>query len=151
MPQEFLLTEKTKIEIKNRRSEPVATLIEGGAIKKFAEAIGDDNPAFNNEKIAQQSRHGGIVAPPTFLRALKSEMVPLHELDRLTRVLDRGSEWTYSEPVKIGDTVTTVNQIVKISQLKISVGLAVLLVIETIYTNQTGKIAATQRSTIICY
>jgi acyl dehydratase len=151
MPEVVLLTEETKTQIKSRRSDPVSTLIEAGAIKKFAEAIGDNNPAFCNEILAQRTRHREIIAPPTFLRSLKSEMVSLHELNSLTRILDRGSEWTYLEPVKIGDTVTTVNQIVNISQLRLNVGLAVLLVIESKYTNQSGKIAATQRSTIICY
>jgi acyl dehydratase len=53
------------------RSEPVANLIERGAVRKFAEAIGDPNPLYVDEGIAKGSRYGGLVAPPTFPRTLE--------------------------------------------------------------------------------
>lgn len=53
------------------RSEPVANLIERGAVRKFAEAIGDPNPLYVDEGIAKKSRYGGLVAPPTFPRTLE--------------------------------------------------------------------------------
>ena len=45
--------------------------VERGAIRRFAEAIGDPNPLFNDEK---EARHvfGGMVAPPTFCRSMGS-------------------------------------------------------------------------------
>ena len=53
------------------RSEPVANLIERGAVRKFAEAIGDPNPLYVDEVVARGSRYGGLVAPPTFPRTLE--------------------------------------------------------------------------------
>ena len=52
------------------RSEPVANLIERGAVRKFAEAIGDPSPLYVDEATAKASRYGGLVAPPTFPRTL---------------------------------------------------------------------------------
>ena len=52
-------------------SPPVANVIERGAVKKFAEAIGDSNPLYADEEVGRRSRYGGLVAPPTFPRTLE--------------------------------------------------------------------------------
>ena len=151
MSEDLVLTEELKASIKGRQSDPVSTLVERGAIRRFAEAIGDDNPLFSDEVQAQQGRYGDIIAPPTFLRSLRSGDLQIQELDSLTRVLDGGSGWTYLEPVRPGDTITAVVQVATINQRRLSVGPAVFLVAETSYTNQLGQVVATQRSTIIRY
>jgi acyl dehydratase len=51
-----------------QRSEPVLNIVERGAVRKFAEAIGDPNPLYMDEEAAEASRYGGIIAPPTFPR-----------------------------------------------------------------------------------
>jgi acyl dehydratase len=53
------------------RSEPVINAVEKGAVKKFAEAIGDPNPLYVNEEAAKASRYGGLIAPPTFPRTFE--------------------------------------------------------------------------------
>lgn len=50
------------------RSETVTNAVERGAIRKFAEAIGDPNPLYTDDEAAKRSRHGRIIAPPTFPR-----------------------------------------------------------------------------------
>ncbi len=52
-------------------SGPVANPIERGAVRKFAEAIGDPNPLYVDEAVAKGSRYGGLIAPPTFPRTLE--------------------------------------------------------------------------------
>ena len=54
-----------------RSQEPVANLVERGAVRKFAEAIGDPNPLYVDEAFAKGSRYGGLIAPPTFPRTLE--------------------------------------------------------------------------------
>ena len=54
-----------------RSEEPVVNLIERGAVRKFAEAIGDPNPLYTDEAVARTSRYGGLIAPPTFPRTLE--------------------------------------------------------------------------------
>ncbi len=51
-----------------RWSTPVPNLVERGAVWKFAEAIGDPNPVYRDEVVAEQSRFGRMIAPPTFSR-----------------------------------------------------------------------------------
>ncbi len=53
------------------RSEAVSNVVEKGAVKKFAEAIGDPNPLYVDEEAAKASRYGRLLAPPTFPRAFE--------------------------------------------------------------------------------
>jgi acyl dehydratase len=53
-----------------KTAEPRTYEVERGAIRRFAEAIGDPNPLFNSESEARQSRFGGLIAPPTFYRSM---------------------------------------------------------------------------------
>lgn len=54
-----------------KRSEPVVNLVERGAVRKFAEAIGDPNPLYVDGEAAKRSRYGGLIAPPTFPRTFE--------------------------------------------------------------------------------
>ncbi len=49
-------------------SEPVENVVERGAVRRFAEAIGDSNPVYLDEEAAKRSVHGRLIAPPTFPR-----------------------------------------------------------------------------------
>jgi acyl dehydratase len=52
------------------RSDPVRNTVEQGAVRHFAEAIGDLNPLYLDEEVAAESRWGRLIAPPTFPRVL---------------------------------------------------------------------------------
>lgn len=151
MPEVYLLTEETRQNILDRPGVSAMLTVERGHIRRFAEAIGDNNPLFTEEGIASRSRYGGIVAPPTFLRAVSLDLVDIPELAPATAILDGGSEWEYFQPVYVGDVINGVTRVVKISQRNLRVGPAVFLVLETVYTNQHGQMLAVQRSTIIRY
>jgi acyl dehydratase len=151
MAHGLVLTDALKQAILARQTEPVTLAVERGAIRRFAEAIGDPNPLWTDEAQARRTRYGGVVAPPTFLRSAARPILPVPELDSLTRVLDGGSEWRYYEPVRPGDIITSVTRVVNLSQRNLSIGPAVFLVAETTYTNQSQQVVATQRSTLIRY
>ena len=53
------------------RSERVWNVVERGAVRRFAEAIGDPNPLYVDEGAAKESRYGGLIAPPTFPRTFE--------------------------------------------------------------------------------
>lgn len=53
------------------RSEVVVNVVEKGAVKKFAEAIGDPNPLYVDEEAAEASRYGRLLVPPTFPRTFE--------------------------------------------------------------------------------
>ena len=151
MAEALLLTEDLKEAILHRESEPVSITVERGAIRRFAEAIGDDNPLWTDEAYARRTRYGGITAPPTFLRSISRTILLVPELEPLAHVLDGGSEWHYWKPIRPGDTITAVTQFVNVSQRTLSIGPAVFLVAEVTYTNQSNQVVAKQRSTLIRY
>ena len=104
-PASFL-TEEMRQQVIGQKSAPSTTDIEKGAIIKFAQAIEDDNPVFNDDMAARDSRYGGIIAPPTFLRSVGVDR-PAYPFDMpFNRLLDGGSEWEYFHPVRAGDRIT---------------------------------------------
>ena len=146
-----ILTDEMRQQAIGRESIPATQDIEKGAIIKFAQAIGDDNPLFNDEEAARRGPNGGLIAPPTFLRSVRAEGVQLPFELPLTRTLDGGSDWEYFEPVRPGDSITTVTRITNFFERTGSRGLMVLTIFVTTYRNQFDHVAATQTSTSIKY
>ena len=72
-----LITDEMRRQAIGLEGAPVTIEVEKGAIIKFAQAIGDDNPVYNDEAAARKSRYGGLIAPPTFLRTVVSVRPPL--------------------------------------------------------------------------
>ena len=127
------------------------TKVELGAIKRFAEAIGDTNPLYHDEVQARKSRYGSVVAPPTFYRSLGGLTLNLPFAVPLTRVLDGGTVWEYFEPVRPGDAITASAKIADLSQRSGRMGTMLFIFYETAYKNQLGQLTAKSRSTIIRY
>lgn len=144
-----LLSEEKKQAILRWKGERVVLEVEKGHIRRFAEAIGDENPLFCDERAARQTWYGGVTAPPTFLRAAGSAIPVIPELDEFEQVLDAGSEWEYSEPVRVGDVITAELGVKNVLARNLSVGPSVFVVFEATYTNQLGQVVARQRLTLI--
>ncbi|MBE3603822.1 MaoC family dehydratase N-terminal domain-containing protein [bacterium] len=145
------VTEEAKKQI-GKAGEARTIEVERGAIRRFAEAIGDPNPLFNNEAEARRTRFGGMIAPPTFCRSL-SAAIPDVKLDmgESFRGLDGGSDWEYFEPIRPGDRITVQTKIADLRESTGRLGTMVFITTETSYTNQFGQLCALQRSTAIRY
>jgi len=132
-------------------TEPVTYDIEPGAIRKFARAIGDPSPIFVDEAAARAAGYGGVVAPPTFLRLLVPgpETRPFPE--PFQRVLDGGSTYRFDQPLIAGERVTVVSKLIDVFEKQGRLGTMLFKVREIRYVDQTGSVAAVQRSTIITY
>ena len=150
MTQESAITQEM-LDAVGVESEPATHLVEAGAILKFALAIGDPNPVFNDEEAARDSRYGGLIAPPTFLRSMGPGPLKAQVRSPYSANLDGGSEWEYFEPVRAGDRITVTAKVVGISERQGRLGNMVFTTRETRYVNQSGNVAATQRSTGISY
>jgi acyl dehydratase len=129
----------------------VTTEVSKRDITRFAEAIGDDNPAWNNESAARKTRLGGLVAPPTFLRSV-GMVRPEFPFDMpFRRRLDGGSDWVYGEPVRPGDQITAVARITDLTERVGRLGLMLFVTTDINYTNQLGDVVATQTNALILY
>ncbi len=136
-----------------KMGEPRTYEVERGAIRRFAEAIGDPNPLFNDEQRARETRFGGVIAPPTFCRSMGSPIpdVKLPALGDSFRGLDGGSDWEYFHPIRPGDRITAQTRLVDLKESEGRLGPMVFITMETTYTNQFGQLCVTQRSTAIRY
>ena len=143
----FTLTDEMREQTIGVESEPTSMAIEQGHIARFAEAIGDDNPAYTTGA----PETGGIVAPPTFLRAMRGIRPILPFEAPFTRLLDGGSDWEYFEHVRPGDTITAVGRIEDIRERTGSIGQMLISTIKITYRNQHDAVVATQTSTSIRY
>ena len=145
------ITEEQRQQAIGREGPPVTMEVEKGAIIKFAEAIGDDNPLFNDEAAARQTRHGGLIAPPTFLRSLRVGLPELPFEIPFDRRLDGGSDWEYFQPVRPGDRIQAVARVIDLSERSGRIGLMIFMTAKITYQNQFDEIVATQTATSILY
>ncbi len=133
-------------------SEPITYDVERGAIRLFAQAIGDPNPLFNDDKQARKTRFGGLIAPPTYVRLLMPRELPRFELPKMPkRLLDGGSEWEFFEPIRPGDRITVVARLGDLRETEGRMGTMVVRVIELRYTNQFKELCTIQRMSLINY
>ncbi len=145
------LTEEMRQQAIGVESQPVTMEVEKGHIQRFAEAIGDTNPIYNDEAAARKSSYGGLVAPPTFLRSVRGVNLELPFELSFSRRLDGGSDWEYFQPVRPGDRITAVARVGEMTERSGRLGAMVFMTTITTYTNQFDEVVATQTNTLIAY
>jgi hydroxyacyl-ACP dehydratase HTD2-like protein with hotdog domain len=118
-------------------SEATVNEVERGAIRKFAEAIGDPSPAYAR----------GDVAPPTFPTTFRTKL-PGVNLDP-KRILHGGEEFAYERPIRGGDRITVVRRIADVYEREGSVGHMTFYIFESEGTDEQGQLVYKSRSTII--
>lgn len=89
-------------EFVGRRSEPVRNVVERGAVRLFAEAVGDPSPLYRDGEVAGRSRYGRVLAPPTFPRTF--DYGKIEGLDLPPAGLIHGEFLiSYERPLLVGD------------------------------------------------
>lgn len=87
-----------------KRSNKVRNTVERGAVRKFADAIGDAHPIFVDEAAGKASRYGANIAPPTFPRVFD-----YGEIDGLglpSKGLIHGEQiYHYERPLLVGEDI----------------------------------------------
>nr|WP_239094120.1 MaoC family dehydratase N-terminal domain-containing protein [Bacillus sp. B15-48] len=85
-------------------SNKVKNAVERGAVKKFAEAIGDAHPIYVDEETGKNSRYGRNIAPATFPRVF--DFGEISGLVWPERGLIHGQQsYHYERPLFVGETV----------------------------------------------
>jgi acyl dehydratase len=80
-------------------------------IREFAEAIGDDNPAYRDPEAARALGHADVIAPPTFGIVLSMtagrQVIADPELGLdYTRVVHGEQRFVITRPIRAGDRLT---------------------------------------------
>jgi hypothetical protein len=116
--------------------------IEKGMVRKFAEAIDDPNPRWQE------------ITPPTFPAALVPTGL-LHSLMTaecpLNRILNGASELEYFHPIKVGDVIYVTARLEKLRKMEGKEGKTLFMIMEVTYKNQDGEVVAKGRNTYIRY
>ena len=163
MPSESLITDEIRSWI-GREVPPWTIEVTRRDVARFAVATDDLNPLYLDEDAAQQSRHGGLIAPPLFYMAPLTEPVPETELRAdglpfegkfpvpptpLPRLMDGGTEVEFLQPVRVGDVLTGRSQITDIYQKEGRSGPLIFVQRETLFTNQRGEIVLIEKGATI--
>jgi len=120
-----------------QQSDEVLVEIERGAIRKFAEAVGDSTEACLRGKLA----------PPTFPTTIRIP-IPGVTFD-LARVLHGSQEYRFQRPIRAGDRLRCRTRLADVYQREGRLGAMTFLIIELEGRGQNGEPVFTGRSTVI--
>ena len=141
MSEEPIISEELK-GLLNVEFGPEVYEIEKGMVRKYAEAIDDPNPLWQQ------------MAPPTFPAALVPTGL-LHKLlsarCTLTRYLNGANELEYYQPIRVGDVISVTASLAKLRQLEGKEGRTLFMIMDVSYRNQRGEVVAKGRNTYIRY
>lgn len=128
-------------------SAPIRYDVEKGAIRKFAEAIGDEDPIYYDAEAAQAAGLKTIVAPPTFLCTFRAQELPDLKITFGRVRLNGGNAYEYYQPVYAGDTITVTAQYADVVERTGRTGNMVFVFTELTFRNQHGDVVAKGRNT----
>ncbi|MBN1857133.1 MAG: MaoC family dehydratase N-terminal domain-containing protein [Dehalococcoidia bacterium] len=134
-------------------------VVDAGSIKYFADSIMDPDPMYRDEQYARATRHGGIIAPPTFFgsatglrdipagdaRSMFSVSVPLP--DGWIGIAS-GDEYEFFAPVRAGMVLTSVERLVDAYQKDGRSGPLLFYTVEKAFTDAEGTLILRRR--ILC-
>ena len=139
--------------------------VEKEPIRRFADAVGDQNPLYLDEEYARNSRYGSIIAPPGFMSSpwfsqpksgapsfdIREELSPALVKAGYTNPspIDAGIEYEFFRPIRAGDTLVSISMIKEIIEREGKTGKMAFTITETTYTNQHGDVVAKARATMI--
>lgn len=153
MTEESAITEGIR-RVLGKETEAVVWEVDKQWVKAFAEAIGDPNPLWQDERYARRTRYGGIVTPPSFLAALRVPGLStlFADIDTpLKKQLNASSELEFYEPIRVGDTITVTVKIVDAKEGQRKQGKMLFLNYDVVYRNQLGDVVAKNRGTVLRY
>lgn len=151
--------------------------VEAGAVRRFCQAIMDNDPAYWDQDYAKQSKYGGVVSPPLYPgfvnRRAPGTPDPLDHFKEdpewdgtsgrprdtpgglppvdlpLKRLLNGGVTAEFFANAQHGDYITGQQKYIDITERTGRTGLMVIIVSETTYTNQDGVLLCKVRNTIL--
>ncbi|MFJ5716456.1 MaoC family dehydratase N-terminal domain-containing protein [Neobacillus sp. NPDC093127] len=129
-------------------SNKVKNAVERGAVKKFAEAIGDPHPIYIDEATGRGSRFKNNIAPPTFPRIFDYGEIEGFNLPN--KGLIHGEQtFHYERPLLVGEELYCYTKVKNYFEKKGSFGEMGFLVLENYGEDLEGKTIFSSTSTIV--
>ncbi len=150
-----LITDEMR-ELIGKTLDTIVFKVEEGAIQRYAQAIGDPNPLFNDLDYAKNTKYGRLLAPPGFTgwpikagRPTEKLFAFLVRAGAPPRILDGGIEFEFIEPIGAGDVLTATSKIAKVTERETKLGKTMFTTAEVTYVNEKGNVALRSWATII--
>ncbi len=133
-----------------RSSPPTLNEVEKGAIRRFAEALGDYNPIYYDEEYARASGFPTIVAPPTFPASFHSA-ADLRELlgVGIKSLLHAEQAFDYERPILAGDRIYVSTKVADVLEKTGPAGKMDVAVIEDEGRDEEGTLVFRARRTLV--
>ena len=129
---------------------PFGVEVETGAIRRFADAIGEKAKIYFDEAFARSLGFPGIVAPPTFPTTFRPPSEPAwrHGLDE-GRILAGEQGFRYWRPVHAGDRLQCELRLTDVRDKRSSSGSMQLMIQDLIITSPPGDMVCVNRRVVI--
>jgi acyl dehydratase len=129
---------------------PFAVEVEKGAIRRFAEAIGETTQIYFDEVFARSLGYPGIVAPPTFPTTFRPPSKPawVRGLDE-GRILAGEQGFRYWRPIVAGDRLQCELRLTDVQDKRSSKGSMELMIQDLIVTSLSGDTVCVNRRVVI--
>jgi acyl dehydratase len=129
---------------------PFAVEVEKGAIRRFAEAIGESAEIYFDEAFARSLGYEGIVAPPTFPTTFRppSKAAWIRGLDE-GRILAGEQGFRYRRPILAGDQLQCELRLTEVQDKRSSKGNMELIIQDLIVTSPSGDLVCINRRVVI--
>ena len=153
MVEDSLITEDLRSKI-GIESEPEVYEIEKGMIRRFVLAVDDPNPLWQDEEYARKSRHGGIIAPPTFVLTIGFDKLQQQVQESIPHggILHGSTALECYQPVRTGDSINVTTKITNIREWRDRrKGKTVFVTLDVTYKNQRQELVAKCQQMIIGY
>ncbi len=121
-------------------SEPELFTVERGAIRKFADAIGDPNPIYQR----------GDVAPPTFPTTFRVRIPGLADIDP-SRFIHGNEEYMYERPLRAGDVVMVTRKVTDLFVKEGRLGQMTFVIASLEGRNPSGTLIFSGKTTVIIH
>ena len=140
-------------ELIGRESKPTEAVVVAEEVKAFAEAIGDPNPHYVDEKAAKRSRFGAVVSPPTFpirIGAAAGDPDLFLALDlNYASLLHAEPEFEWFRPLLAGEKLTLTGRVGDRYEKAGKSGILDFVVMEQIAKDEAGETVYIARTTLL--
>ena len=133
-----------------RTSPPTLNEVEKGAIRRFAESLGDFNPLYHDEEYAKSAGYSGLVAPPTFPASFHSA-ADLREMlgVSIKSLLHAEQSFDYERPILAGDRIYVATRVAEVLERTGPAGRIDVAVLEDEGRDEEGKLVFKARRTLV--
>lgn len=137
-------------KVVGRKAGPTLNEVEKGAIRRFAEALGDFNPIYYDDEYAKASGMRGIVAPPSFPASFQTN-ADLRELlgVPIKSLLHAEQSFEYERPIFAGERIYVSSRVADVQDRSGPAGRVDVAMIEDEGKDEQGNLVYRARRTLV--